>query len=243
METTNYIALSRQAALRREMDFVSNNLANLETPAYRGESMVFVEYLAETQKGHGGELSFVQDIGSMRDLQEGPMTRTENPLDLALRGSGYFTMETEDGPRYTRNGSFQLNADGEIVNAAGNPLLDINNNPIVVPDAAARIEIANDGTISTEEGQLAQIEVVSFEDEQALKKRAYGLYEAGDEQEVLPAEDVSVMQGMLEGSNVEGVTEMTRMIQLVRSYQSASKVTEDEHQRILRAVRTLVSES
>lgn len=243
METTSYIALSRQAALRREMDMVANNMANLETPAYRRESMMFAEYLADTQDGDTGELSFVQDIASVRDLKEGPMTRTEDPLDLALQGSGYFAVETEDGPRYTRNGSFQLNEDGEIVNSAGNPVLDVNGNPIALPETAGLVEVARDGTVSTEDGEIAQLRLVRFEDEQALQKRANGLYEAGDDQQVLPAEDVEVMQGMLEGSNVQGVLEMTRMIELVRAYQSAGKVGEDEHQRILRAVRTLVSQN
>lgn len=243
MESSSYIALSRQATLRREMSMVSQNLANLETPAYRGERMMFVEHLNQTQPGEAGELSFVQDIGTVRDLQEGPMTRTENPLDLAISGSAYFKVETEDGARYTRNGAFQLNEAGEIVNAAGSPVLDANGNPIAVPATAARIEIAGDGTISTEEGRIGRLQLVSFDNEQALKKRADGLYQAGEDQQELPADESTVMQGMLEGSNVQGVTEMTRMIDLVRSYQSASKVGQDEHERMLRAIRTLVSQS
>jgi flagellar basal-body rod protein FlgF len=241
MESTTYIALSRQGVLRREMSMIAQNLANLETPAYRGESLMFVEYLAETQKGDSGELSFTQDIATIRDLQEGPMKRTENPLDLALSGPGYFAVEAEDGERYTRNGSFQLNDAGEIVTAAGAPVLDVNNNPIQVPPDAAVIEIARDGAVSTEEGQLAQLRLVAFEDEQALKKRADGLYETAEDQVPQAAEEVQVMQGMLEGSNVQGVIEMTRMIDVVRSYQGAGKFTEGEHERMLRAVRTLVS--
>jgi flagellar basal-body rod protein FlgF len=169
------------------------------------------------------------------------MERTENPLDLALSGPGYFAVQGEDGERYTRAGSFQLNEAGEIVTAAGKPVLDVNNNPIQLPPDAAVIEIARDGTVSTEEGQLAQLKLVAFDDEQALKKRADGLYEAAEGQVPKPAEEAQVMQGMLEGSNVQGVIEMTRMIDVVRSYQGAGKFTEGEHERILRAVRTLVS--
>jgi flagellar basal-body rod protein FlgF len=241
MESTSYIALSRQAALRREMSLVAQNLANLETPAYRGESMMFVEYLADTQRGETGEMSFVQDFATVRDLKEGPMTRTENPLDMAINGAGYFTVETEEGPRYTRNGSFQLDAENRIVTKIGDPVLDANGNPIQVPPDAEHIEIAPDGTVATEVGQIGRIEPVTFEDEQALMKRANGLYEAGEEQDPEPAEESRVIQGMIEGSNVEGVLEMTRMIELSRSYQSAGKFTESEHERILRAVRTLVS--
>jgi flagellar basal-body rod protein FlgF len=241
METTNYIALSRQAGLRRELNLVANNMANLNTPAYQGESMMFVEYLADTQHGKTGEMSFVQDLATVRDLTEGPMKRTENPLDLAISGRGYFTIQTEDGPRYTRNGAFQLNDQGEIVNKANQPLVDANGNPIQVPGDAQSIEIGEDGTIATEFGPIARLEPVAFENEQLLNKRANGLYEAREEQAAEPAEDARVLQGMIEGSNVEGVVEMTRLIDLSRSYASANKFTESEHERILRAVRTLVA--
>jgi flagellar basal-body rod protein FlgF len=241
METTNYIALSRQAGLRRELNLVANNMANLNTPAYQGESMMFVEYLADTQHGKTGEMSFVQDLSTVRDLTEGPMKRTENPLDLAISGRGYFTIQTEDGPRYTRNGAFQLNDQGEIVNKANQPLVDANGNPIQVPGDAQSIEIGEDGTIATEFGPIARLEPVAFENEQLLNKRANGLYEAREEQAAEPAEDARVLQGMIEGSNVEGVVEMTRLIDLSRSYASANKFTESEHERILRAVRTLVA--
>jgi flagellar basal-body rod protein FlgF len=241
METTNYIALSRQAALRRELNLVANNMANLNTPAYQGESMMFVEYLADTQRGKTGEMSFVQDLSTVRDLKEGPMTRTENPLDLAISGRGYFTIETEEGPRYTRNGAFQLNQEGQIVNKANQPLLDDNGNPIEVPADAQAIEIGEDGTIATEFGPIARLEPVAFENEQLLNKRANGLFEAREEQVAEPAEDARVLQGMIEGSNVQGVVEMTRLIDLSRSYSSANKFTESEHERILRAVRSLVS--
>ncbi|MBK1697722.1 flagellar basal-body rod protein FlgF [Rhodovibrio salinarum] len=241
MESTNYIALSRQASLRRELDLVANNMANLNTPAYQGESMMFVEYLEDTQRGKTGEMSFVQDISTVRDLKEGPMKRTENPLDLAISGRGYFTIETDDGPRYTRNGAFQLNEEGQIVNKANQPVLDGNGNPIEVPDDAQSIEISEDGTIATEVGQIAQLEPVTFENEQLLMKRANGLFEAREEQVAEPAEGARIMQGTLESSNVEGVVEMTRLINLTRSYSSANKFSESEHERILRAVRTLVS--
>jgi flagellar basal-body rod protein FlgF len=203
--------------------------------------MMFVEYLADTQRGKTGELSFVQDISTVRDLTEGSMKRTENPLDLAISGRGYFTIETEDGPRYTRNGAFQLNDEGQIVNKVNQPLLDDNGNPIQVPADAQAIEIGEDGTIATEFGAIARLEPVTFENEQLLNKRANGLFEAREEQVAEPAEEARIMQGMIEGSNVEGVVEMTRLIELTRSYSSASKFTESEHERILRAVRTLVS--
>jgi flagellar basal-body rod protein FlgF len=239
METTSYIALSRQGVLRREMDLVANNLANVNTPAFRGESMMFVEHLAETQRGETGRLSFVEDIAVVQDLSEGPMEQTGNALDAAIDGEGYFVVETDDGPRYTRNGSFKLSQDNELVTDAGYRVLDQNGNPIEIPDNAVSIEISEDGAIATENGQVATLDLVTFGNEQALRKQADGLFDAGD-LPVLPADGAGVKQGMLEGSNVKGVVEMTRMIELVRSYQGAQKMVDGDHERQLRAIRTLV---
>lgn len=239
METTSYIVLSRQSALRRQMDLVAHNLANVNTPAYRGQSMMFAEHLQDTQRGETGTLSFVEDLAVVEDLREGPMKRTGNPLDVAIDGKGYFVVETDDGPAYTRNGGFQLDSAGEVVTDAGHRVLDRNGNPIVIPPDAGRIEIAGDGSIATEQGRIASFDLVAFEDEQRLEKRADSLFDAGDMQ-VLPAEDAEVKQGMIEGSNVQGVVEMTRMIQLLRSYQSAQQMTKGEHERQLRSIRSLV---
>lgn len=242
METPSYITLSSQAALRRQMDVVANNLANINTPAYRGENMMFVEYLTQTQRGETGALSFVQDIATYRDIQEGPMEATGNPLDIAISGPGYFVVETDDGPRYTRHGSFQLNDDNEIVTHAGHRVLDDNGNEIVIPDDAERIDVTADGVIATEIGEIARLDLVAFDDEQALEREANSLYDAG-EAPVLPADEASVKQGMLEGSNVQGVVEMTRMIDVLRTYQGAQQMSESEHERRVRAIRTLIESS
>lgn len=114
MESPWLISLSHQVALKREMDAVANNMANMNTPAYKAERMMFAEYLVRPQKD--APLSFVQDKGMMRDLRDGPLTNTGNPLDLALTGDGYFMVDTENGQRYTRSGRFQLDADGQITN-------------------------------------------------------------------------------------------------------------------------------
>jgi flagellar basal-body rod protein FlgF len=240
METPGYIALARQGGLRREMDLIANNLANLNTPAYRGESMMFVDHLEDTEIGETGKMYFSRDVAVLRDLQEGPMEATGNPLDLAISGEGYFVVETPEGARYTRNGSFQLNQDNELVTHAGQPVLDDNGNAIEIPFDAQVIDVSSDGVVSTEAGEVAVLDLVSFENEQALLKRAGGLYDAGEEI-VLDAEDAQISQGMLEGSNVESILEMVRMMSVAQSHGSAQQMGESEHERRLRAVRSLIS--
>jgi len=236
MENAGYIALSRQMVLRREMDVIANNMANLNTPAYKGQSMLFVEYLETADNGE--KMSFVQDISLVRNLTEGQMTSTENPLDLAIAGDGYFEVETPVGTRYTRNGVFQLNAAGELVTSSGQRVLGEGGQPIILPPNSTDVTITRDGTISTSQGPAGRLRLVRFEDEQSMVKLADGLYDA-DGQDALPAEGAEVMQGMVEGSNVQGIIELTRMIETVRSYTNTGKLVNDEHERLRRAIQSL----
>jgi flagellar basal-body rod protein FlgF len=222
--------------LRRQMDLVANNLANLTTPGYRGESMLFIEHLARTAPRE--KISFVRDIATVRDLKSGPMNHTGNALDLAIRGAGYFAVETPDGERYSRAGGFTLDAEGQIVNAQGRAVLSDGGAPMVVPTDAAAITVARDGTVSTDQGEVGRLRLVRFDNDQALQKREGGLYDAG-RQEPLPVENPVIEQGKLEGSNVAGIVEMTKMIAAVRSYQSATNMANEEHERQRRAIETL----
>lgn len=236
MENAGYIALSRQMTLRREMDVIANNMANLNTPAYKGQSMLFVEYLETSESGE--KMSFVQDISLVRNLAEGQLTSTENPLDLAISGDAYFEVETPVGPRYTRDGSFQLNADNQLVTSSGLPVLGEGGVPITLPPNSRDVTITRDGTISTNLGPAGRLRLVRFENEQAMVKMADGLYDA-EGQAPLPPEDSEVLQGMIEGSNVQGILELTRMIETVRSYSSAGRMINDEHERQRRAIQSL----
>jgi len=236
MENASYIALSRQMVLRREMEVIANNMANLNTPAYKGQSMLFVEYLETADNGE--KMSFVQDISLVRNLTEGQMTSTENPLDLAIAGDGYFEVETPVGTRYTRNGVFQLNAAGELVTSSGQNVLGEGGNPITLPPNSRDVTVTRDGTISTDQGPAGRLSIVRFEDEQAMVKLADGLYDA-DGQDPLPTEDAEVVQGMIEGSNVQGIIELTKMIETVRHYTSTGKLVNDEHERLRRAIQSL----
>ena len=238
MENTGYIALSNQMVLRQHMNVIANNLANLNTSAFKGESMLFSEYLSKTEDGK--LLSFVQDLAVFRDTRQGAMTRSSNPLDLAINGEGYFKVEAPGGERYTRRGSFTLDDRGQIVTPEGYPVLNTGDAPITIPTDSQTITITREGIVSTEDGEVGRIQVVSFENEQRLTRSENGLYDAEDEQpQQLQRPDIQ--QGMIETSNVQGVFEMTRMIETVRKYQSASKMTEGEHERQRKAIEHLVS--
>jgi flagellar basal-body rod protein FlgF len=110
--------------------------------------------------------------------------------------------------------------------------------PIALPPNSANVEITRDGTVSTEQGPAGRLRLVRFEDEQAMVKLADGLYDA-DGQDPLPVEDAEVVQGMIEGSNVQGIIELTKMIETVRHYSATGKMVNDEHERLRRAIQSL----
>lgn len=237
MENSLTIALARQAVLGRQMDVIATNLANVNTAAFKAENMIFKEVLEETAEGEF--ISIVHDVSFMRDMNEGPMLGTNSPLDMAIRGEGYFVVDTPDGERYTRHGIFQVSDLGQLVTTEGNPVLGGAGAPIPIPPGTELITVARDGTVSADAAEVGKIQVVRFDNQQALKKIGSGLYDA-EQQPPLPGDDYEILQGMIEGSNVQGVTEITRMIDVVRSYQAAGRLAETEHQRILEAIEALV---
>lgn len=237
MENPGYIALSRQLSLRHEMDVVANNIANMNTPAYKAESIIFREFIEKPDPKQ--QLSFVQDFGMARNLIDGPASATGNPLDLAISGPGYFSVETPEGIRYTRHGRFQLDAQGQLVNGQGSPVLSANGAPITIPIDAGSLTIAADGTISGRAGQIGQIGLSEFGNQTALKRDANGLYNP-ENQQPQAATESRMLQGMLEQSNVQPILEMTRMIDIQRAYEAAQRLITSEHDQAMRAINKLV---
>jgi flagellar basal-body rod protein FlgF len=236
MENPGYIALSRQLTLKREMGVVAHNIANMNTPAFKAERMIFREFVEEPEPKQ--PISFVQDIGMSRNLSEGPITPTGNDLDLAISGPGYFSVETPEGIRYTRHGRMQLDSQGQLVNSLGSPILSNGGAPITVPVGSGALTIAADGTITGNNGTIARIGLSEFENAGALKRDANGLYDAAD-QVAAAATKSDVNQGMLEQSNVQPILEMTRMIDIHRSYQAAAKLVSTNHEQAMRAINKL----
>lgn len=241
MENTSNIALSRQAALWRQMETVANNLANMNTPGYRGQELMFTSYLVRSPSEDTmfrEQINFTRDFGVVHDTTPGPVSATGNSMDLALEGEGFFVVETPAGERYTRAGRFVLNEDGMLVNSAGLPVLGENDTPFFIAPNEGRFDVSRDGVISTENGPIGKLKIVRFEQEGRLMRAAGGLFEARPGQEPDLIETPMIAQGMLEGSNVNGVVEMTRMIQVQRDYGHAQNMIEGEHERTRKAMET-----
>ena len=236
MENPGYIALSKQTTLQRQMSVIANNLANMNTSGFKAERMVFREYISKPSETE--TLSFVQDFGLARDFTEGTATLTGNPLDLSISGPGYFALDTQNGDRYTRHGRFQLNETGQLVTGEGDIVLSNNGAPITIPPGSGSLTISADGSIPGANGPLGRIGLVEFENERNLKRSENNLYEAKGER-ARAAENSSMLQGNLEGSNVQPILEMTRMIQVHRSYRSTQNFIKTEHDKILKAINII----
>ena len=227
MSNSIFIALSRQSALERNLDITANNLANVNTPAYKAERLVFREFLVDTQTRAPG-LSYVQDVGQYTVLDEGPLRQTGNPLDVAISGDGYFVVGTDLGDRYTRHGRFQLDENGTLITGSGEPIQG-EAGPITIPPGETEITISGDGIISGRDGQLGRLRVVRFDNPEDLRRAADGLLTA--QEAPVDVAQPRVVQGSLEDSNVKAVLELTNMMRISRSHQSVRRFLDQEDRR------------
>jgi flagellar basal-body rod protein FlgF len=235
MESPLIIALSRQMASRDQVESIANNIANMNTAAFKGERTVFNKFL--TPDSGQQQVTFPKYVGIHRETQAGPINATGNPLDVALRGDGFMVIQTPAGPRYTRDGHFALNVQGQMVNGRGQVVLGDNDQPITIPQNTAEISIDANGGVSADNQQVGKLKLVGFDNLQRLQRTGDGLYTT--DAQALPATGTDVLQGQLEGANVQPILEITRMIEASRVYQSSQKVINSEDERIRGAIQRL----
>jgi flagellar basal-body rod protein FlgF len=234
VDNSTYISLSLATALRRELDVTANNMANASTAGFKGERVVFSSYLHRDEAAATGDTSFLIDRGSYVDQQQGAITLTGNMLDVALKGEGWFGYETPQGQRaYGRDGHFAVDAQGALITMSGARVLDLGGNPInLPPDALNDLSISRNGTISSlANGVISQIGVFTLPDVQSYERIGNGMFIAPDLEGVRPAlpdTTTEVVQGAIEGSNVQPVVEMTRMMSIQKAYERAVELMNGE---------------
>ena len=255
-----YTGASGMIAQEARLDAIANNLANVDKAAYKKDLTLFKAFpdmiirrlnddgLGITPAGSYDTMPFVGKLGTGVEVNEvytiyeqGSLMRTENPFDIAMEGNGFFTVMTERGERYTRNGAFTLNKDGILVTHNGLPVMGqngiiklqknnfkINERGEILVNSA--LSLNPDDMIGLTQNNWEQpvvidkLKIVDFENIRELKKEGESLYhETEYSGPALPAEEYKVIQGFLEKSNVNAVREMVDMIEVQRSYEANQK--------------------
>jgi flagellar basal-body rod protein FlgF len=239
MENALLVGLSRQMALSHELDIIANNVANIDTTGYKSDNAAFSEFLMPHASdgqfpGSDKRVSFVQDRASWIDFSPGAIERTGDPLNVAIDGDGYLSVQTARGQRYTRNGALQINGSGQLVTSDGDPVLG-GSGPITFQPGDHNVSISPSGIITVREGASTadaprgQLQIVAFDKPRLLQKDGGSTFMAPNGVNAGPAPPTThLVQGAIEKSNVNAVGEMARMIQITRNYSDIAAILQQQ---------------
>ncbi len=241
MDNAIYVGLSRQMVLRKEMDIIANNIANMDTTGFKVESMIQKTDPAEPAYTFGGPrpVKFVSPDGVARDFGQGSLVKTDGQLDMAIEGKGFFQVRTPDGARFTRDGRFTTDTTGRLVTQAGHPVLDEGGGEIQIDGEKGQVSVGADGTLSQGNERIGKVGMYAFANAGVLEKAGDNLYRNGSNQQAEVATDARLRQGYLESSNVKPVLEITRMVEVSRAYERTAKMIDSEADLSRRSVERL----
>ncbi|MFI4977040.1 MAG: flagellar basal-body rod protein FlgF [Caulobacterales bacterium] len=229
MDNAIYVGLSRQITLQRELDIAANNVANTDTAGFKLEDLLTAADPAAPAKttGVNGPVTFVVADGVSRDFRQGALRQTGEPLDFAIDGQGFFIVSTASGPRYTRDGRFKLDPQGKLTTQDGDAVQGSGGDIVLDPNKG-QVSVSATGVISqgigTTSQVVGQLSVVTFDDLSALQKDGNNLFENTSNLTAHTASNALIKQGMLEGSNVNALLQMTRLVAVSRAYDAVSNM-------------------
>lgn len=236
MNRAIYPILSGAIAQERQLQVFANNLANVNTAGFKQDEQAFRTLLGRAshpapisltagvaqaiamRPAGPSERVFVQPHALVTSFEAGRIRITGNPLDLALEGSGFFELKTPQGPRYTRSGMFSLDNQRRLVSNLGYPVMGLKGEIKIPPGT---IQINGEGVIQVDGRTVGTVKVVDFESNAMPQKHSEGLFAGGQPK---TAAHPAVQSGHVEESNVSALSEMVKMIQGMRSYESAQKL-------------------
>lgn len=239
MENATYTTLNRQSGLLREMRTVAQNIANASTSGYRREGIVFSEFVVDTGPGEAS-LSMANAAVRRTDFSQGDHTMTGGAFDFAIEGPGFFLVATPQGDRLTRTGAFTPSPGGTLVASDGAQLLDAGGAPIFIPPDAANVGLGADGTLTVDGNPVAQVGLWQPADEIAIRRAEGVRFDPGGPP--VPAAETRVLQGFLESSNVNAVSELSRMIEVQRAYELGQTFLDREDERVRSTIRTVAGQ-
>lgn len=241
MQSGLYVALSSQMSIQKRLETIANNVANAATPGFRREEIKFEAMLSNSSSE---SVAFASPGDSYIKRDPGQMIRTGNPLDVAVQGDAWFALQTPSGVVYTRDGRMQMTAEGELQSVAGYPILDAGGAAIQVNPNAGPIQISNDGMITQNELQLGAIGLFTIDPTAKLSRfENSGVIPDIPGAPTLDFNKVGVVQGHIEGSNVNPMWEMSQLIMTSRSYDAVSKSVDQSEDSLREAIKALAPTS
>ena len=241
MQSGLYVALSGQVALESRLETIANNVANMNTVGFRADGVSFSTELA---RAGDDQVAFASAGAGFISRQNGPMSKTDNPLDLAVQGDGWFAIKTPSGVAYTRDGRMRVTDTGLLQTLNGYQVLDAGGAPIGIDTEAGTPTIAADGMITQDGKQVAAIGLFSIPDNARLT-RAPNSAVIPDKPAtpVLDFTQNGIVQGSVEGSNVDPIMEMSKLISVTRSFDSINSAMTQSESSLQDAIKTLAATS
>jgi len=226
MDTTVKLIANRMDGLKETLSHIAHNMSNADTPGFkRLVSKYESSFAIAPTSGSGGagyaSLLWPVPSGAVLDLSQGKLRMTGRPLDLAIRGEGFFVLDTVYGPRYTRKGRIYLNSEGELCDSENNRFTGASGS-LRVPPEATEVIVDKEGQIMADGELIGKLAVVRIPGQRNLVPEGMGLLR-NDGEQVEPATDVEILQGAIEMSNVNPVQEMVELMAVTRAYEAASR--------------------
>jgi flagellar basal-body rod protein FlgF len=238
MQSSLYVSLSAQLALNQRLDTIAHNIANVTTPGFRGQGIKFDSLV---QQFGSGTIDYASSGQAYITRQGGEIIQTGNPLDAAIKGDVWFGLSTSAGQVvYTRDGRMQMAADGQLLSIEGLPVVDPGGGPLKLDPKGGPPVITSTGAITQGGKQIGALGLFSLDP--AAKLSYFRNSSVVSDLPATPVVDtgtVSVVQGAIEGSNVNAMTEMTRLISVTRAFESAQAAVNDTEKSYSDAIKTL----
>ena len=241
MQNGLYVALSAEVALDRRLETIADNIANMNTVGYRATGVSF-----ETEVTRAGDttMNYVSPGADYLSRRLGGLVKTDNALDFAIQGDGWFGIQTPTATAYTRDGRARIDESGTLRTLNGNPILDAGGAPILVGAGDGPLVVSADGMISQNGRQVGAIGLFAIDPNASLRRtQNSGVVPDKPPTPILDFTRDGVVQGAVEGSNVDPVREMSRLIEVTRAFDSITAEVAQSEGSVQDAIKTLGSAS
>ncbi|WP_230533127.1 flagellar basal-body rod protein FlgF [Microvirga roseola] len=237
MQSALYVALSAQVAMEKRLNTVANNVANMNTGGFRADEVKFEEILSTVGKD---DVAFASSGENFISRRTGAITRTDNPLDVAIQGDAWFAFEAPNGTAYTRDGRLKMSENGDLQTIDGYPVIDAGGAPIALDPMGGAPVIGTDGAIMQDGNQVGTLGLFTLAQNSKLSRFGNsGVYSSVPGQVVQDFTSTKVQQGHSEGSNVNPILELTKMIAIQRSFDGAATTIQESESSLMSAIRTM----